>query len=64
MAHAGGRPPKKEEDKYVKMSISFEPGQLATLFTYCQRNDRSLSWCVRKALEMWLSKHADDVEGE
>lgn len=62
--HPGGRPAKPEADKAVKISVSFEPGQLSDVLTYCQRNDRSISWIVRKALDQWLSVHKDDVEGE
>lgn len=50
MAH----PRKSEEDKYKKMSISFEPEQL---ISYCEREERTASWVIRKALSEWLEKH-------
>ena len=53
MAH----PRKSEEDKYKKMSISFEPEQLKQLISYCEREERTASWVIRKALSEWLEKH-------
>lgn len=64
MAHAGGRPPKPEDERAVQMTISFTRQQMDELIAYCQRNDRNISWCIRKALTPWLAKHRDDVEGE
>ena len=42
------------------MSISFTPEQLQEVFSYCQRNERSISWVIRKALEKWLEEHKND----
>jgi Arc/MetJ-type ribon-helix-helix transcriptional regulator len=42
------------------MSISFTPDQLQELMSYCERNERSASWVIRKALDDWLEKHKDD----
>lgn len=49
-----------EEEKCVKVSISFSPDQLKELTAYCQKNDRSYAWCIRKALAEWLPKQKDD----
>lgn len=51
-----------EETHNVKISISFEPDQLAELMRYCQLNERSMAWVVRKALNEWLPKHQHDHE--
>ena len=53
MAH----PKKSDEDKYKKMSISFEPKQLNRLISYCEREERTASWVIRKALAEWLDAH-------
>ena len=55
-------PPKKsDKDKHIKMSVSFEPNQYTQLMRYCQVNERSVSWVIRKALADWFEKHKDDV---
>lgn len=48
------RPRKAEGEKYIRQDISIEPGQFRRLMAYCQREDRSISWVIRKALEMSL----------
>lgn len=55
------RPRISEEERCQKMSISFDPVQLKELVAYCQRNERSISWVIRKALEDWLEKHKGDT---
>lgn len=55
---AGGRPKKETAEKYVKQNITMEPEQLKRLMLYCQKEDRSMSWVIRKALEMYLEKVA------
>ena len=54
------RPKRPEEEHNQKISISFTPEQLKDLIDYCQRNERSMSWVIRKALDEWLPKHKDD----
>lgn len=54
------RPKRPEEEHCQKMSISFTPEQLQAVIDYCQRNERAISWVIRKALEDWLEKHKDD----
>lgn len=51
------RPKKAIEDKYKKMTISFEPEQMEQLVSYCEREERTASWVIRKALAEWLAKH-------
>ena len=49
---------KEAAEKYVKQNITMEPEQLKRLMLYCQKEDRSMSWVIRKALEMYLEKVA------
>jgi len=55
---AGGRPKKEPGRKYIKQNISMEPEQLERLIAYCQREDRAMSWVIRKALDKYLSEVA------
>ena len=54
------RAKRPESEHNQAVSISFEPEQLKELIDYCQRNERSMSWVIRKALEQWLAEHRDD----
>lgn len=54
------RPKRPEEEHCQKMSISFAPDQMKKIIEYCQRNERAISWVIRKALDDWLEKHKDD----
>lgn len=54
------RPRKDPAEKYKTASISFEPNQLKRLISYCERNERDMSWVIRKALDQWLDEHSDD----
>lgn len=49
-----------EEEKCIKVSISFTPQQHEELLKYCQKEERSMSWVIRKALAEWLPKHSND----
>lgn len=49
-----------DEEKCVKVSISFQPDQLEQLQKYCHQEERSMSWVIRKALADWLPKHMDE----
>lgn len=51
------RPKKTVEDKYKKMTISFAPEQMERLISYCEREERTASWVIRKALAEWLKKN-------
>ena len=54
------RNPVPDEQKAQKVSISFDPEQLKEVLSYCQRNERSIAWVIRKALAEWLPKNKDD----
>ena len=55
------RAKRPEEEHCQRMSISFTPEQMQAVLDYCQRNERSISWVIRKALEDWLEKHKSDT---
>ena len=46
-----------DEEKHIRVSISFNPEQHAQLLRYCQKNERSMSCVIRKALAEWFEKH-------
>ena len=48
------RQKKAEGEKYIRQDISMEPDQFRRLMAYCQREERSISWVIRNALEMFL----------
>lgn len=48
------RPKKAAHEKYIRQDISMEPEQYKRLLEVCQREDRSISWVIRKALENYL----------
>lgn len=50
---------KKPEDKAIRSSVSFDPEQFKELCIYCQREERSISWVVRKAVAEWLEKQKE-----
>lgn len=54
------RAKRPESEHNQGVSISFEPEQLQKLIDYCQRNERSMAWVIRKALEKWLKEHEND----
>jgi hypothetical protein len=53
----GGMPRQKKEkdDKYIRQNICIEPEQYKKLLEYCQREERSISWVIRKALDNYIS---------
>lgn len=52
------RPRKEEGKKCIRQNISMEPEQLEQVLNYCQKEDRSISWVIRKALEEYLGNVA------
>ena len=49
------RPKKETDKKYIRQNISMEPEQMEQLVVFCQKNERSMSWVIRKALDMYLN---------
>lgn len=52
------RPKKSESEKYIRQDISMEPEQFKRLLEVCQREERSISWVIRKALEEYFNNVA------
>lgn len=48
------RPKIEESKKCVRQNISIDPELLKRLETHCQKEDRALSWVIKKALENYL----------
>ncbi len=48
------RPKKEVGEKFIRQNISMDPEQLEKLIEYCQKEDRSMSWVIRKALDGYL----------
>ncbi len=48
------RPKKDPSDKAIKQSISVKPDLLPILIKHCQKEDRSMSWVIDKALRQYL----------
>lgn len=48
------RPRKEEGTKCIRQNVSMEPEQLQRVEEYCQREERSISWVIRKALDYYL----------
>lgn len=48
------RPKKENGEKCMRKDVSFEPEQYQKLIAYCQKEERSISWVIRKALEVFL----------
>lgn len=48
------RPKKKEEEKVIRQSVSMNPEQLRQVIAYCQANDRTIAWVIKKAVAAFL----------
>lgn len=48
------RPKKDKNELSVKRSVSFTAEQFERLEKYAKREERQISWCIRKALDEWL----------
>ena len=48
------KPKKDPSEKCIRQNISMEPEQLKRVTQYCQQQERSISWVVRKALDDYL----------
>lgn len=53
-------PKKKEEDKALVLHISMNPELHKQTISWCERNDRALSWTIARALKEFLEKHKDE----
>lgn len=50
------RPRKRTEEKRIKQDISIAPPVFEKVLTYCQKEERSISWVYEKAVIEWLAK--------
>ena len=54
-------PKKSDEDKYVRINVTMPPELQDRLIRYCQEEERTMSWCVQKALDEWLEKKGEVI---
>lgn len=47
---------KTEEEKFIRSSLTLPPELYKRLEAYCNKEERSISWCVQKALDKWLEE--------
>ena len=52
-------PKKAEKDKYVRTNVTMSPELQERLIRYCQKEERTMSWCIQKALDEWLAKKGE-----
>ena len=48
------RPKKRKEEKVIRQSVSMDPGQLRQVIEYCQANERTIAWVIKKAVAAFL----------
>ena len=54
-------PKKSDEDKYVRINVTMPPELQDRLIRYCQKEERTMSWCVQKALDEWLKTKGSKI---
>lgn len=54
------RPKKRAEDKVIRQSVSMDPEQLRQVVAYCQANERTIAWVIKKAVVAFLADQAED----
>lgn len=52
------RPKKAEQDKVIRQSVSMDPEQLRQVIAYCQANERTIAWVIKKAVAAFLEEQA------
>ena len=52
-------PKKADKDKYVRTNVTMSPELQERLIRYCQKEERTMSWCIQKALDEWLAKKGE-----
>lgn len=52
------RPKKAEQDKVIRQSVSMDPEQLRQVIAYCQANERTIAWVIKKAVAAFLEGQA------
>lgn len=54
------RPKKPEGDKVIRQSVSMDPEQLRQVVAYCQKNERTIAWVIKKAVAAFLVDQTAD----
>lgn len=49
-----GRQPKPEEEKSVRLNFTITPELNERMEKYRKEEERTISYCVQKALDLWL----------
>lgn len=52
------RPKKREDEKVIRQSVSMDPEQLRKVVAYCQANERTIAWVIKKAVAAFLDDQA------
>lgn len=52
------RPKKAEQDKVIRQSVSMDPEQLRQVVAFCQANERTIAWVIKKAVAAFLEQQA------
>ena len=50
------RAKKPEEELCRKVGVSLPPDDYDKIIAYCNREERQISWVIRKALALWFEK--------
>ena len=53
------RPKKAPEELCERLNISIPPTLMKRLISFCQKEERSMSWVAKKALEQYLSERGE-----
>lgn len=53
-------PKKRDEDKFLNQHFTIHPDLYRQVVEWCERNDRSFSWTICRALKEFLIKHKDE----
>lgn len=51
------RPKKPDNEQHVRLSTSLPPDLFDRLCKFCQKEDVSIAWVARRAIQEWLEKH-------
>lgn len=53
------RPKKNPTEKCERLGVSIPPELMDRLVAYCNREERSMSWVAKKAIEEYLEKRGE-----
>lgn len=49
-------PKKPDGEKCIKQNFSIQPELLKRIIAFCQKDERSMSYVVQKAVDQWLKE--------